>query len=323
MDRGSNLAVYRRISQIVFILVIFLIPVFNVFRYDTSAKELIVFGQVWGLGLKEGFYGDQSVAGAAHVALHFFLKAILPWVFFLSLFPFLGFLTGRFFCGWLCPEGAMFEFVDFLSLKLFGRRNLYGKQSNDPDNEKGGRLLYGGITLASAIILPLLAGISLTGYLIAPKTIWGQLMSGHPSFGVKAGIIGVTIYMFVTSVLVRHVFCKYICAAGLMQMLFGWVSPVSLRLKMDTARLGECTDCKGCERACFMNVMPRKNKRDISCVNCGACVTACDRELGPGRGLFQLGFGEGRETSREQCAAAHREPAQPLPRGTKVAKMEI
>jgi ferredoxin-type protein NapH len=322
MNRGS-LTVYRRISRIAFILFIFLVPVLNIFRYDTAAKELIVFGNVWGLGLKEGFYGDQSIAGAAHVALHFFLKAILPWVFFLSLFPLLGLFTGRFFCGWLCPEGAMFEFVDFLSLRLFGRRNLYGRQPNDPDNGRGSRLLYGALALASAIILPIVAGISLTGYLIAPKTIRDQLMSGHLSFGVKAGIIGVTLYMLVTSVLVRHVFCKYICAAGLMQMLFGWVSPLSLRLKMDTARIGECTDCKGCERACFMNVMPRRNKRDISCVNCGACVTACDRELGPGRGLFHLGFGGGDEAQQEHCTAARQESARSLQTAPKVAKMEM
>jgi ferredoxin len=38
-------------------------------------------------------------------------------------------------------------------------------------------------------------------------------------------------------------------------------------------------------------VVPRKNKRDISCVNCGACVAACRKELGVDKGLFQLGFG--------------------------------
>jgi ferredoxin len=42
-----------------------------------------------------------------------------------------------------------------------------------------------------------------------------------------------------------------------------------------------------------MNVTPRKNKRDISCVNCGACIVACNKELGEGDGLFHFEFGNG------------------------------
>src|SRR4030066_65575 len=128
-----NLTVYRRISQIAFILLIFLIPVLNILRFDSATRELIIFGQVWGLGLKEGFYADRSAAGALQVALQFFLKAILPWLLVLAIFPLLGFLTGRFFCGWLCPEGAFFELSDFLTVKLLGRRSLYAKKSNDPE----------------------------------------------------------------------------------------------------------------------------------------------------------------------------------------------
>jgi Fe-S-cluster-containing dehydrogenase component len=50
-----------------------------------------------------------------------------------------------------------------------------------------------------------------------------------------------------------------------------------------------------------MNVTPRKNKRDISCVNCGACVVACNKELGTGKGLFHLGFGKGCSLPEENC----------------------
>jgi ferredoxin len=48
-----------------------------------------------------------------------------------------------------------------------------------------------------------------------------------------------------------------------------------------------------------MNVVPRKNKRDISCVNCGACIVACDKELGADRGLFHYNLGEGSVASEE------------------------
>ena len=286
-----SLTSYRRITQISFILFIFLMPVLNILRIDTETHELILFGISWSFGIPPQYYADQSAVGALRIAGQIFLKGILPWVAFLAIFPLLGWLTGRLFCGWLCPEGALFELSDHLTLKLLGRRSLFSAGQNEPPQGPRKPLLYGTIAVLSAIIIPLAGGVALTGYFVAPRTIWHQIMSWEFTFGVKAGITGVAIYMLVTSVLVRHVLCRYVCAAGLMQMLFGWVSPLSLRLNMDTARISSCTDCKGCDRACFMNVTPRKNRRDVSCVNCGACIEACNRELGPGKGLFHLGFG--------------------------------
>ncbi len=288
-----TITVLRRVTQVAFIILIFLMPVLNILRFDSAARELIIFGHVWSLGLKEGFYADRSVAGSLGVALQFLLKAILPWILVLAVFPLLGLLTGRFFCGWFCPEGAFFELSDYLTFKLIGRRSLYAKKPNDPDVTPGGKAVYAVIAILSAVVIPISGGIALTGYFVAPQTIWHQIMNWEFTFGVKAGIIGVSIYMVITSIFIRHSICKYICAAGLMQMLFGWASPVSLRLKMDFGRADECTNCKGCDKACFMGVVPRKNKRDISCVNCGACIDACNLELGQGKGLFHYGFGEG------------------------------
>lgn len=305
VNRYHNLHITRRLTQITFALLLFLAPSLNILRYDSASKELIVFGSVWSLGIKE-LIADHSLSGASEVALIILFKAILPWLLILSIFPLLGIFAGRFFCGWLCPEGAMFEFVDFLSLKLLGRRSLYGRKPNDPEVKKTNRLLYGIVAVISFIVLLPIAGIALTGYFIAPETIWHQIVNGNLSFGVTAGIIGVSIYMLITSIFVRHLFCRYVCAAGLMQMLFGWVSPISLRLKMDASRISECTDCKGCERACFMNVLPRKNKKDISCVNCGACIVACDRELGKGKGLFHYRIGDERCLApSENCRNLH------------------
>ncbi len=305
---SMTLTQYRRTSQIAFIVIIFLIPVFNIFRYDTATHEFFLFGHNWSLGLQQGFTADHSAHGALRIAAHFFLKAILPWLLFLSLFPLLGYLTGRLFCGWLCPEGALFELADYLTLQLLGRRSLWSKKTNDPDILLSNRLCWAIIAIVSVIVIPLLGGVALTGYLVAPETIWHQIAAWNFTFGVKAGIIGVAMYMLVTSVLVRHILCKFVCAAGLMQMLFGWISPMSLRLRLDQSRMSECTDCRGCDRECFMNIIPRKNKRDISCVNCGACIVACNKELGKGKGLFHLGFGQKNGLTRDkQCKVVAKE----------------
>lgn len=301
VQKDMKLNIYRRITQIGFLIFVGLIPALDILRFDSATHELIILGQVWGLGLKEGFSADQSVGGSLHIAVQFFLKAVLPWVAILAIFPVLGLIFGRFFCGWLCPEGALFEYADFLGVELLGRRSLYTKKANDPDGSGRNRLFYVMLAFASIVVIPVIGGMALTGFFINPRTIWSQIVNWEFTFGVKAGIIGVSIYMLTTSIFVRHAFCRYVCAAGLMQMLFGWVSPVSLRLNMDAARAQECTNCRKCEKACFMNVNPRKNRRDISCVNCGACIDACNDELGTGRGLFHYRMGSVCAGPEENC----------------------
>ena len=244
MRGAKSLHIYRRITQLGFILFVFLMPVFDILRYDTTAKELYLFGEVWSLGLKDGILLDRSIGGATHVAVQFFLKAILPWVIVLSIFPVLGLLLGRFFCGWLCPEGALFELADFLTFKTLSRKDIFGKPPPTPDTARGrgdlsrdpfpsswSRVFYGIATIMFLLIVPPLTGIALTGYFIAPKTIWHQITTGSLTFGVEAGIIGVSIYMLITSILVRHTFCKYVCAAGLMHILFFFIIPLSLFIK--------------------------------------------------------------------------------------------
>jgi len=223
--------------------------------------------------------------------VQFFLNAVLPWVIVLGIFPLLGFLFGRLFCGWLCPEGAIFELAEFLTLKILGRRNLFSHEANDPRDARGSRTLYGVLSLLLVATIPPVTGAFLSGYFIAPARIWQEITTLDLSFGLKAGIIGMSIYMVVTAVFVRHIFCRYVCAPGLMQMLFGWLSPVSLRIRFNRMNMHTCTDCRRCELVCFMGVRPRHPRRDINCVNCGECITACRQELGEKNGLFRYAQG--------------------------------
>jgi polyferredoxin len=284
----------------VFILLLLLMPSLDILRYDVAAKELYLFGSQWSLGLDEAFYSAPGDFGAGYVAIKFFTHAVLPWLLVLAVFPLLGFVLGRSFCGWACPEGTLFEFADLLTQKVLGRRSIYRAASGECLLTPANRAVWGTLALLYVLVVPPLFGVMLTGYFIAPSRIWNELAVWDLSTGLKAGIIGVSIYMVVTFVFVRHAMCKYVCAAGLMQMLFGWISPGALRLNFHKADYSRCTDCRRCEQACFMDLKPRSGKKDISCVNCAECLVACEKELGKGCGLFSLDFGI-REKGEHSC----------------------
>lgn len=283
MDR---LHLIRRFSQLFFIAVLLLLPVFDILRYDVASKTLYILGMAWELGLGDEFYRNPSGFGGGYVAIRIFLKAVLPWIVVLSVFPLLGVFLGRAFCGWACPEGALFEFADEITLRVLGRRSIYGRKPSDPRVTVRSRLPYVLIAIAYLLTVPPLFGVMLTGYFIAPARIWHEITSMQLSFGLKAGIIGVSTYMVITFIFVRHAICKYLCGAGLMQMLLGWVSPISLAVKFHPEGFKTCTDCRKCEEACFMDVKPRSPMRNINCVNCGECISACKGELGHDKGLF-------------------------------------
>ncbi len=290
MNRIRKLHLFRRISQVLFLAFFLTMPIFNILRYDSDSKELYLFGKVWSLGIRDALAAG-TLHGSGEVAITIVLKAIIPWLLVLAFFPVMGAIFGRFFCGWLCPEGFLFEFADFLNGKILGRRSLLGKGNHTSRESLEGRWVYAVLAVLFYMTIPPVIGILLSGYFIAPSRIWGEITTLKLSRGLVAGITGVTLYIIITSIFVRHVFCKYVCAPGLMQMIFGWFSPKSLRVVFDRKNFSRCTDCRRCERVCFMGVKPRSTKKEINCVNCGECITACREELGVEEGLFSFKFG--------------------------------
>ena len=70
--RNNTIQRLRRVSQLLFILLIIVAPALDIFRFDVDTIRLIVFGSEWDLGLKEGFYPGRSFQDASHVAWQFF-----------------------------------------------------------------------------------------------------------------------------------------------------------------------------------------------------------------------------------------------------------
>ncbi len=284
-----RLTTLRRTTQIGFFLFFLLMPVFNILRYDAYTKDFFLFGTKWNLGIDSVVLNSDALSASTEVAGTFFVKVILPWLGALAFFPALGFFFGRTFCGWFCPEGFLFEIADWFSKKILGRKDLFGRTLPEDRPSTKRRVGFAVLALLFYTVVPPFLGLMLSGYFVSPSTLLQQAMTFEFSTGVRAAMVGLWVYVIATSVLLRHIFCKYICAPGLMQVLFGWISPVALKVRFKREEISRCTDCKMCEKVCFMDVKPRASKPNINCVNCGECIVACKEQLGDS--LFEFLFG--------------------------------
>lgn len=279
--------VLRRLTQATLLLIVLLIPVFDILRYDLLTSRLYIFGQVWSFA-PEG----EFMSGAGGNPADFLFKGVFPlFLVFLSL-PVWGAVLGRLFCGWFCPVGATFEAFDYFKRKLAGLKRFQDAWRNDRNEAVWGDLLGGIFSALFAAFVLMVFGIIFSGFFIAPAEIWRQISSFNLSFLLVSIATGMMALVF-GAYLARITFCSYICLFGITMMIPFIVSPISLRIRFKRSMAKLCTNCKSCERACMMGIKPKTQirKPDLKCINCSECITACEGELGKENGLFYFGFG--------------------------------
>jgi len=81
--------------------------------------------------------------------------------------------------------------------------------------------------------------------------------------------------VFVVSMLVGPVWCRYACPLGALYSLVGLASPCAVRRDDET-----CIDCAACNRTChaFVDVQHSGTVRAPECDGCMDCVKACPVE---------------------------------------------
>lgn len=188
---------------------------------------------------------------------------------------FIGALTGRFVCGWLCPFGLL---QDLLYKIPFVKKNKSFR--------------------ADALLRKLKYVIFLLFVIVLPAFFVDETGLGEPFFckwicpaGTFEGSIPLMLVdsalrstigflykwkllilslIILLSVIVYRPFCKYICPLGAVYSLFNGVS--LMRIKKNEEK---CTSCGLCNKACNMNVDVMKNPNTAECIRCGRCITAC------------------------------------------------
>lgn len=187
-------------------------------------------------------------------------------------------LVGRFFCGFVCPLGAISQFTGWLSRR--GQTQAVRVEANRHRPLQATKYYLMAFLLALALTgsvqtglidpLPLLhRSINLT---LAPMADLGpRVLSDEPRFYASAWLIGAVLLLVVgLSLILPRFFCRFVCPMG---ALFGLLS------RFTPWRIGKtedrCGDCRICEEYCEGACRPSGEIIIGECVLCFNCFDRC------------------------------------------------
>jgi ferredoxin-type protein NapH len=133
------------------------------------------------------------------------------------------------------------------------------------------------VTWLAALAFAFLWAVTLLTYLLPPREIWHNLLTGGLTGNQFRFLVVGTGLLFVEFLFARHLFCRFGCAVGLFQSLAWMGNDRAMVVGFDTRRASICTGCNNaCDNACPMRLKPRTLKRKMfTCTECAQCISAC------------------------------------------------
>jgi len=215
------------------------------------------------------------------------LREVLPHLF---LFLLLSFMFARYWCGWICPLGAVTDSLNGVRKVLRIPGWEVGRKTDVFFRGMSHILLWATLLISALIALPLLGlkGVNDSLFLVYCQVCPARII--YPTLGgvtpcladtTNATTIFLTVLslalllFFMAGFFVPRLWCR-VCAIGAMVSYFNrggaaWI-------KKD---VGKCTSCGTCRRCCPMDVETVYRQRELAnvtdsaCVYCLRCVEEC------------------------------------------------
>jgi polyferredoxin len=219
----------------------------------------------------EGWLPIAGLMNLKYFAVTHHISAIHPAaMFLLVIFLLSSLLLKKAFCAWLCPVGTVSEALWNLGERLFHRNLTLPRWLDIPLRA----LKY----LLLAFFVYVVATMSAEGlqqFLLAPFGIIADVKMLN--FFRHMGVIGVAVVttLVLLSVMIKNVWCRFLCPYGALMGLVSTLSPVKIR--RDAAA---CIDCNKCSHACpsHLPVAQLLQVRSAECTGCLSCIAACPAE---------------------------------------------
>ncbi len=261
MKADTRLHWQRRALQIATLALAVLIPITGLFRIDPIAGAFTILDrQIW--------WAD-------------FFLVFGFWVMLAALMVTVYSFVGTAFCGWSCPQNTLSEWANQLTHKLLGRRaevinlnNSAKMQVAAAKNKWTHWLLLGAILFAISAVVALVPLF----YFYPPSAVWSFVTFSNDAR--LASSLHFIYFIFVLVILldvafIRHYWCRFMCVYKVWQ--HGFKTQQTLHITYDATRSADCEGCNYCVSACFIDLDPRKTDMYDTCINCGECITACNK----------------------------------------------
>ncbi|WP_128331783.1 cytochrome c oxidase accessory protein CcoG [Apibacter sp. HY039] len=270
---------YRDIVSATLLILLFAFPFITtpggnpIFQFDILNRQFYVFGSYFS---PSDFY--------------LFGIGLVTTVVFIIVFTV---IYGRIFCGWICPQTIFMEHV-FRKIEFLvdGDRNKQIRLSKQEwDSEKIRKRLLKWTLFA--IFSFVVSNLFLT-YIFGKKEMLKMIVEGPTkNMTLFVSLIIFTALFYFVFAWFREQVCTFVCPYGRLQGVLidkdtinitydfvrgeGTAGRSKWRKNEDRKALGkgDCIDCGQCVVVCPTGIDIR-NGNQLECVNCTACIDACD-----------------------------------------------
>jgi len=188
-------------------------------------------------------------------------------MFLLIAFLAMSWIFRKSFCGWLCPVGAVSEYLWRLGQKTFGRTFRLPRRLDIGLRSLKYILLGLFLYAVASMSVP-----AIRAFLEGPYGIVAdvKMLNFFRLLGLTGGLVVAALVM--ASVFVQNFWCRYLCPYGALMGLASMASPLRIRREASL-----CIDCGKCSKACpaALPVDRLVSIRSAECTGCLQCVAEC------------------------------------------------